>query len=334
MKPLLDLLQPILDWLKQFPGRSVETAKKTGEKLKPPKLYSWQSALILSVVLGLFSLIAIGIFGIFAALFGQAFLLVAVFLLCTEAAFIGTPWLIAALISAFLYLNLRHYDISNEIANLAIVAFPIIAATLALLPMFIDKENNDRAAKWKNALLVYGVHILVACWIQLYFVMQGWLEEYPSLMAENFNRNSPAVVKINFQREPVPSKGTALLDKIGEELSRQLNDQPWDTIKPLTPDKLSARINTIKQAVGAEVASPAENALWRVQKDIIPESSGYIVYLEALWEGPKNQLQKIDSAKLCKVYQGFSKVNQFRESVGIVECQPARKVKPIIGEGD
>ncbi|MDY7013767.1 MAG: DUF5357 family protein, partial [Cyanobacteriota bacterium] len=144
---------------------------------------------------------------------------------------------------------------------------------------------------------------------------------------------SVAVVKVNFQREPVSSRGTALLDSIGNELNQQLNDKPWDTIKPLSPDKLSAKIEQIKEAIGTAVASPVENSLWRVQKDIIPEGSGYIIYLEALWEGPKAQLQKIDSAKLCKVYQGFSKVNQFREPVGIVECQPARKINPIVGDG-
>jgi hypothetical protein len=335
MKPLFALLQPLLNWLKQFSNQSFENAKKTGSKLKPPKVYSWQSVLILSLFLGIISLILVGILGIFAALFGQFFLLIALYWFGIEAAIFATPWIIAALISLFIYLNLRALDgVSNEVANLAIVAFPIIAATIALLPSFLDKNNSDRAVKWKNALLVYGIHILVACWIQLYFVIQGWLQDYPTLLAEDINSNSIAVVKINLQREPVSSRGTALLDNIGQELTQQLNDQPWETVKPLNPDKLSARIEAIKEAVGAEVASPAENSLWRVQKDIIPESSGYIIYLEALWDGPRTQLQKVDSAKLCKVYQGFSKVNQFREPVAIVECQPARKIKPIVGDSD
>ncbi|MDY7012436.1 MAG: DUF5357 family protein, partial [Cyanobacteriota bacterium] len=125
-KPIIDLFSPIFNWLKEASNRSFEATKQAGMKLKPPKLYSWQSVLILSVVLGITSLIAGGLLEIVAALFGQIFLLVALYWFCVEASIAITSWIVAAFISAFLYLNLRSLEaVSHEIANLAIVAFPI-----------------------------------------------------------------------------------------------------------------------------------------------------------------------------------------------------------------
>lgn len=331
MKPLIDLLQQIKSLLQQLLDRSVQTGKTVGTKLKPPKLYSWQSFILGSLGAGLVSFLAIGFLAVFLGLLGQVLLLIGLYWFGIEAAIFLTPWIIAALISAFAYFNLRTIDgIPETMPNLAIVAFPIIAAAIAVLPSLLNREQGDRAVKWKNALLVFGIHILVACWIQFYFVVQGWLREYPTFLAEDFSGSS-FVVKVRFQQEPISSRGTALLDGIGNELKKQLNDQPWENLQPLSHDKLSARIETIKQAVGAGVASAAENQLWKIQKDITAEGSGYIIYLEALWEGPRSKLQRVDSAKLCQVTQGFSEANQFQEAVALVECQPARKVKSFLG---
>jgi Family of unknown function (DUF5357) len=144
MKPLIDLLQQIVNLLKQLLDRSVETGKTVGTKLKPPQLYSWQSFILGSFASGALSFVATGFLAVFAALLGQILLLTGLFLFGISAAIFLTPWMIAALISVFAYINFKAIaGASDTLPNLAIVAFPIIAAVIKLLPSFLERGKGD-----------------------------------------------------------------------------------------------------------------------------------------------------------------------------------------------
>ncbi|MBD2576642.1 DUF5357 family protein [Oscillatoria sp. FACHB-1406] len=331
LKQLTNILQQIVDLLKLFLDRSVKTGKnigdrgvKFGSRLRPKKLRSWQSMMWGSAGVGFLSFFAVGILAVFATLGWQIFLLIGLYWLCKEVAITLTPWILAALISAFAYINLRSIDsLSPGVANFAIVAFPIIAAAFIVIPSLRDPERKH-ALKWNNILLIVGLHLLLACWIQLHFILQGWLRDYPTFVAEDLGQSAYAV-KVGWQQEDAPTRGTAILDGIGNELKAQLNNKSWNALPPLTAKNLNERIENIKEAVGAGLTSPAENELWKIQTDITPKNNGAILYLEALWEGPKNQLMRIDSAKLCEIDRAYSEVNNLDEPVALVECQPARK---------
>ena len=175
--------------------------------------------------------------------------------------------------------------------------------------------------KRQKMIVVFLSHVVISCWFQFYYVLQDWLQQYPSLLADDLRR-SAFVVKLPAS-EPAISRGTLILNSLETKLSEELDNKPWSEIERWLQD----RENKLKLAVQEsqkELANLEEDALWQFTSKVSSSESGYNLQLIAIWQGPRSQPEMFSIEKLCKINQVSSKLDSDTQlAVGEVKCQPA-----------
>lgn len=191
--------------------------------------------------------------------------------------FIG-PWITGALVSAFL-----RTLINGPIAAF-IVCWPPISAIIAVLPKFIGVgpvyKNPDPPARQELAILFLS-NLVLSCWLQLYFSTQGWINEYPSLLADDFSR-SAFVYRVAPTQKPV-SRGVVILEQAEIALQETLSELPWAQVERrlLDADELVA---SIRRTAMGRLSELQENSLWDLEGRMLP--GNYRIQLSANWRGP------------------------------------------------
>ena len=148
--------------------------------------------------------------------------------------FLG-PWIVASLIVLAVFGSWSGFANLLRVAPSAFICVAPLAALIALAPKFIksSKEKTPEftipATKDRQGMVLFVLsHLLIACWFQFYFLLQGWLNLYPSLLAEDFGRSSFVVrVQPNIQ----VSRGREVLNAAESDLRDRLNNQNWSAIE-------------------------------------------------------------------------------------------------------
>lgn len=317
----------------------------------PPTWVSWQTPILLSLLAWVMSLPAGPLAREILAVAAWIFLIIGVSWIAAsqEKLAIGSiplwPWLTSALICLFLFGSQ-----SDTVPSYAVVSWPIISAIIFTLLAFVEKGTRfkipDAAVRQQLIILVLS-QLLVSCWLQFYFLLGAWLEEYPSLLADSFRRS--AFVVSLAEELPEPEGGVLLLNQAERVFLDQMNNKPWPEIERWLvdirsdPSALAAFEQKVFQPLNNPLSPSQEQELWQLRLNIVGQERSYQMPLEAMWLGPTSMAEQVRVLqRTCEVSRdrqqqegegqsggqpreqprGQSGGQPIFETVGNVECGP------------
>ena len=273
------------------------------ELFKPPRAYCWQTLFRLSLFSAVMSAISMGFVGEAISIIGYVFLIVSLAWLGIERRWQLTPWLVSALICLLLWGLLK---IEPQI--LILLWFPL-SALVASLASFISRNLEfkfPRPQEGQAMIILLEIQILLACWMQFYFLCNHWLQQYPSLLAEDFSK-SQFVLRWNFSSLS-PSRGQLIVAGMQTRLEQQINNRPWSEVESWlqTSDREDVLLRFQNQVL-EELNAVSEGFLWKIESQWLTTKSEYQFQLVAQWLGPRSNdtiENKSDRTELiCNVRQ-------------------------------
>ncbi len=292
--------------------------------LVPPKAYSWQTLIYLSVYSWILSFFAIGYIQNIIAFFGWLFLIAGTAWYTTDDPLRvpGTFMPIGAVITGFLVSVFAFGNQDNGITSRTIVLWPTISALITAIPEFFEGSGTDSKAQIPKPEVRQKITVLVAssmvlsCWIQFYFVMDYWLKQYPSLLADDFQR-STFVVRTD-KAEKIPENGVLILDRLQPIVEAELAGKPWSQVERWLLDAKTQVGNLGNQVINKTLAKYEEKELWRIEPRVVnTKSGGYILDLLSIWEGPSSNPKGYYLKKSCRIEPVAGSINNPNTTVSL-----------------
>ncbi len=295
--------------------------------LTPTQSASWQTLMLLSLFsIAMAALMTPVVQGL-VSFCGWVFLITAVWWFVYEKdvmsaltinlvfmkVFLG-PWIVATLIVLALFGSWAGFANLAGVTPAALICVGPIAAAIALAPKFIKTSDEKTPqytlpdTKFRQGMVLFVLsHLLIACWFQFYFLIQGWLNLYPSLLAEDFSRSAFVIrVQPNIQ----VSRGKEVLNAAESELRDRLNNQSWSAIERwLFESKVSTQWTTdLEQSVQSRLKNKlgaGEMELWKLSGkatgDTYDSGAYYNLLLNATWKGPTAAKTDYTVTKRCEL---------------------------------
>ncbi|NEQ05294.1 MAG: DUF5357 domain-containing protein [Moorea sp. SIO4E2] len=324
--------------------------------LKPPKAFSWQALMWLTVFSYVMAGLATGFVQRLIASCGGIFFILFVYWVTAAAAKLRIAkkslplgaWITGALTSIYLFginLNLGEYQPeiqgistylfgidSRDVSSLTFIIWPVISSLIAALPYILAVEfkvKKPSPAERQYLVILFGSQLLISCWIQFYFVIQNWLVQYPSLLGDDFIHSS-FVWKLPSAQVTMLSRGVSILEGMEVQLKEELNAKSWSEVeKSLLKVNHQKLLKEIEYQ--AKQSSPvAEDPLWKVTYKFSSRESGYDynLDLQANWNGPRSspdtKPEYYSFTKSCRIKQVDGRSGLGSQAIGNVECQPSR----------
>ncbi|MGB7440090.1 MAG: DUF5357 family protein [Coleofasciculaceae cyanobacterium] len=301
------------------------------DTFRPKTAFSWQTLFWLSVFSYCMSLLADGVIQVLLGNFGWIFLILAVFwgTSASEQLKIGglplSPWLTGALASIYIFVIIGGNSVQSSEA--AIVYWPLVSAIIAVIPAFVKDELNmgpPQPQQRQNIAILLLSQLLLSCWFQFYFIIQGWLAEYPSVLADHQVNRSAFVVKLEPTKRLSP-RGTSILDMMASQLKEQLDARPWSEVeKSLLPEELNQLVQKIEQQAKDQISPVEEDMWWEVKHDISSRGSGYNLEMKEIWKGPRSGTQTYYVTRSCQITQVYPQSAEATKAVSRVKCEPPK----------
>lgn len=268
----------------------------------PPSAFSWQTLILLSVFSCIMSALTNDIIRDLLASFGWIFLIFGVGWLTTEKPVVlgGLslgPWITGALVSIFLFGNYI-----DEEPSLLFVSWPLISAAIAIIPHFVSSaklKNPSPDSRQRLAILILS-NVIISCWFQFYFVIQGWLQEYPGLLTNDFNRSN-FVVRLSL-RPPRPPRGVTILNRAETLLREELDNRRWPEVEKWLLS-IKQQPEAFEQSVMRTLGDDFESRLWRLETRILPGNPDYNLQMLATWQGPSSDPEGYYLVQSCEIIQ-------------------------------
>jgi Family of unknown function (DUF5357) len=221
--------------------------------------------------------------------------------LTVNGLFLG-PWIVAALVTAFLYSSLKLLSVP-----VAVIFWPPLAALIAISGRFIKSNPDDKTPEFtwpevkfrQEMVLLVLSYCVIACWLQFYFLLQGWLGEYPSLMAQRFEESAFVVELGNPEKDY--SRGRDVLKTAEDQLTNQFRKTSWPEVEKWLLEmnrNLPALEDTVKQTLNQRTRLE-ENNLWALRGQVT--GGEYDVELRAVWQGPSAKSTGYYISKTCQI---------------------------------
>lgn len=273
----------------------IKAFRKLVQLLRPPQWGSWQTFICVALGLFLLSLFTADLRREALAIASFASLSIGLTWLGLEQAWIFTPWMTAALALVLIHTLLPFIS-----PSLLMILWPPFAGLLWLTPHCFDVETNT----WhtpvtlirQRFLLIMGVQLLLSCWLQFHFLTQSWLDQYPSLLVDDF-QDSFFVAK-TIGRDRARPRGVQFLQAISPTVERRLNQQDWRVMADwLNSLSVTHELTEYTQDLLSElnIEPTAEDQFWIFQVRAFPQGDGYDLAWQAQWEGPRSaQARAID----------------------------------------
>lgn len=303
------------------------------KSLSPPRPFSWQTFIALSVFSWVMSLLTGSEFVKDAvSTLGWLFLTIGVGWALTDHPIkvfdisLG-PWITGALACTGLFGTWTEGD-----SSLPYVSWPIISAILAGIPKFLKPGpvfTTPKPSARQDLVLLILVNLVFSCWFQFHFLIQDWLEGYPSLLIDDFGK-SAFVTKLSSQTMEV-SRGSALLDLAEPLVEEELENLSWAETESWLAD-VDQRIAAIKPEAIARLSDLTENAVWDLQAQVLSANPGYDLRLQAVWQGPSSVPAGYYVEKACLITRvpDPSGSPEDTQASNQVTCQPVGP--PIFGQ--
>jgi hypothetical protein len=318
----LEYLIKLLKWLKKL--------------VTPPRAYSWQTLILLSLFSYVMSFLATGLVRNWLSTWGWIFLIWGVGWATNEQPiYIGpfclSPWITGALVCIFIFGSW-----SDGLPPLALIWWPPVSAVIAAMPHFLEKGLKLRLPPPRvrqQLVILFGSHLLISCWFQFYFVAQNLLYQYPSLLADDFSQ-SAFVVKLKTQ-PPTTPRGAIILNLMEPHILQDLDNQPWSQVEQWFLEQ-QKQIQAVRKQVQKELPKAEEDLWWLFDSKEFPSASGYNLKMWALWQGPRSKPENYHIEKLCQINQvypqpdtdtgttpEFDEVQPTSIAIAEVKCTPA-----------
>ncbi|WP_414754853.1 filament integrity protein FraD [Anabaena sp. CCY 9910] len=275
--------------------------------LIPTTAYSWQTFIYLSVFSWVMSYFATGYIRDIIALCGWLFLIAGTAWYTTDDPLRvpGTFMPVGAVITGFLVSVFAFSNQEDVITSRTVVLWPTISALITAIPEFIEGSDTDSKtripkpdARQKIIVLVASC-MMISCWLQFYFVLDKWLQEYPSLLAENFGRSTFVITREEQQK--IPTNGVVILDRLQPLVEEQIAERPWSEVERWLLEA-NVRVGQLgREVLNNNLAQYEEKALWRVEPRVVNNKSGYRLDLLSIWTGPTANPRGYFLRKSCQI---------------------------------
>ncbi|HEY9641749.1 MAG TPA: DUF5357 family protein [Coleofasciculaceae cyanobacterium] len=295
-----------------FLGKTLDHIRKQLKDIKP---FSWQVSLLLSLFAWFtYLLIRDPAVKQFVSLFGWFFLIIGTdwALMKQEFTIPGVQlkikygaWLTGAFIScAFWSNNFIIHDIQG-----ALITWPLFSVLCAGYSRFIQPGPTFKTPspdQRRDLVILALVGMLLSCWFRFHFLLQDYLQHYPSIAADNVDR-SAFVVRMNPSSVPT-SGGVAILDSAEAIVRSELSKRSWiDAQRWLTT--LPSQISTIGSQALSEAYKNApsvkETDLWRFNAQYSRSIPTNLLQLQVFWLGPSSQPGGYVLQKVCAISEAL-----------------------------
>lgn len=244
------------------------------------------------------------------------------------------PWITGALTCAFIF----HGWITD--VSIVITSWPLVSAAIATVPKILKNgfilfnptypEPQKLATDRQGMIKLILFCSILSCWLQFHFLLQDWLLDYPSLVADSFSRSTFVVsLPTNTPERP---RGEVTLSLLESALTEQLSRRPWSEVEQWLLN-VNQEIVNLEAAVTAQIPDTKEDDLWVTQAAVSPGNPDYILRLRAFWNGPSSQPGGYYLEKNCNVVEVLGTslsapistpalTNTPTTTVGEISCQP------------
>ncbi len=301
----------------------------------PPKAYSWQTFIYMSVFSWVLSYFATGYIKDIIAFCGWLFLIAGTAWYTTEDPLRvpGTFMPVGAVITGFLVSVFAFGSQEDVITPRTIIFWPTISALITAIPEFIEGNDTDAKARIpkpqerQKIIVLVASSMLLSCWIQFYFVMDNWLQQYPSLQADTFKR-STFVVRTE-EPTKIPTNGVVILEELQPIVIEQISETSWSEVEKWLLDA-KQRVGTLGRGViQKKLGKYEEKELWRIEPRVANTKSGYILDLLSIWIGPSSNPRGYYLKKSCRIEPVAVPNNaENKITVAEIECDRASKLIP------
>ncbi len=273
----------------------------------PPKAYSWQTLLYLSLFSWLMASLSTGYIKDIIAICGWLFLIAGTAWYTTDNPLYvpHTNMPLGAVITGFLVSVFAFGQDKDTITPRTIVLWPIIAAIITAIPEFFEGTGTDvktqvpRIEERQRLIVLIACCMVISCWLQFYFVVEHWVTEYPSVQVDNSKRS--ALVVREGSTIKVPSNGIVILDKLVPQVEDQIAKKPWSEVEQWLLDARKKVNDLGKQIIGTNLAEYEERYLWRVEPRVSNVKLGYKLDLLSIWIGPSANPGGYYLKKSCRI---------------------------------
>ena len=303
--------------------------------LVPPKAYSWQTFIYLSVFSWVLSYFATSYIKDVIAFFGWLFLIAGTAWYTTEDPLRvpGTFMPVGAVITGFLVSVFAFGNQEDVITPRTIVFWPTISALITAIPEFIEGNDTDAKARIpkpqdrQRIIILVASSMLLSCWIQFHFVTDNWLRQYPSLQADTF-KHSTFIVRTQAAVK-IPQNGVVILEKLQPIVVEQIAEKPWSEVEKWLLEA-KQRVGTLgREIIKINLDKYEEKDLWRIEPRVTNTKSGYILDLLSIWIGPSSNPRGYYLKKSCRIEPVAATNNSGNKiTVAEIECDRASKLIP------
>lgn len=283
-----------------------QTVGSTFTRVKPPRSFSWQMLLLLSVFSWVLSLLAEADWlSHFLTNGAWLFLISGVnwALLENPVRLFGLnlgPWITGALVGLFLFGQGDSIDL-----QVVLVLWPLISTAIAVFPYFLSRDLQLIAPNTKaqqQIVLLILINLVFSCWIQFYFNIQKWLTQYPSLLVSDFSASAFVLTLGDIDAVP---RGVPLLEQVEALIVNEIDSKPWSYAErwlfQIDNNLPELRADALDRLPEAE-----EDHFWSLQEEVDSAGTNYELNLRAIWTGPGTQTQPYALQETCEIRQVLS----------------------------
>ena len=241
------------------------------------------------------------------------------------------PWVMGAIVCIYFFGLVPRLTWAN-----GFMVWPLVSVAIVAIPQFLTWELRPKLPPpliRQQLILLLLVALLLSNWFQFYFRLQSWLDDYPSLLADDFSR-SGFVVKLPDQGED-QARGIVLLTRTEIEIKAALEDTPWPHVERWLLN-LDEQLMGIEDKVMTSLDSSEEADLWQLNGVARGgASNSYTLTLMASWSGPSAIKEGYYLEKICTVQPRSPSARASETTVdnpstplAIVECNLATQRHP------
>lgn len=294
----------------------------------PPKAFSWQTLIYLSLFSWLMSSLTDYPIKNVIAFFGWIFLIAGTAWYTTDNPLLvpGTNLPIGALITGFLVSVFAFGNDKDMLTPNTIVLWPTISAIITAIPEFFEgtgTEATTRIPKQEERpkiVVLVACSMLLSCWLELSFVVNDWLDEYPSLEADSFQK-SGLVLRLT-PKQITPNNGVEVLKDVRKKVIDQLTGRRWSDVEKWL---LNANDNVSKlgqESIDKYLASSEEKYTWNVEARVNNNKDGYKLDLLNIWRGPSSNPNGYYLQDSCLIDPIALSGNGSNVTVAEISCNP------------
>ena len=318
MKQFLDVTQQ----LTKLTNNLWETNKKIQKAMIPPKVVHWKTPLLLSIFLALLTVAAVTDLRTRTLMFDMSWLFftLSMGLLTSQAPFVIkgvslSPWVTSFLIGLWLLIRLP-----SDRKEIAWISGPLIAVVvLATIEVWNSESKREsiRSLVRPQFLMITLIHLLFSCWFGFHFLIQGWIQQYPSVLDQNLRQSDYVVT---FQQPTINrSRGVVIVNAMERYLQTEARTKPWPQIEQMLIDIDNERFFLKNQALKTTGIVP-EDASWDVKTSIVQGQSRYQLEMQATWLGLVFRPEIYSFTKSCEVFDAGNRAT--------VTCDAIKRSKP------